>query len=263
MPHTWFMPCMRLAVLIGFTTAATIVGSFVCAFPPIVAVIMNYARRSATRGTFLGISLSVADSHLLVRCALGCVSSGRWSLPLMIVLIGFPLFFVSFGALAIWIIYRVGAAGWLCATADRCTHEKYYVDFHCLRRYRRSRMWPEGPLYLPDKNASVVTRPAGSAPQPSSSPTSQAPSPKQPQDKNDGRFSVDESDAAKLSAAASGCVHRALWSRQVCTNPLSAFAAPLSGNTVVSSARAGMSRCSSITPLTTDRRSNVGIRSRP
>ena len=38
-----------LAVLIGLTTAATIVGSFVCGIPSIVAVIMNYARRGATR----------------------------------------------------------------------------------------------------------------------------------------------------------------------------------------------------------------------
>jgi len=42
-----------LAVLIGVTTAATVVGSFVCGIPSVVAVIMNYARRSATRGTFL------------------------------------------------------------------------------------------------------------------------------------------------------------------------------------------------------------------
>src|SRR2546429_5746097 len=42
-----------LGVLIGVTTAANVVGSFVCGIPSVVAVIMNYARRSATRGTFL------------------------------------------------------------------------------------------------------------------------------------------------------------------------------------------------------------------
>src|SRR5690348_9710637 len=42
-----------LAVIIGLTTAASIVGSFVCGIPSIVAVIMNYARRREVRGTFL------------------------------------------------------------------------------------------------------------------------------------------------------------------------------------------------------------------
>src|SRR5580704_9798943 len=42
-----------LAVLIGITTFHTIVGSFIGSLPSIVAVIMNYARRSATHGTFI------------------------------------------------------------------------------------------------------------------------------------------------------------------------------------------------------------------
>src|SRR5580692_12754632 len=42
-----------LAVLIGLSTFHTIVGSFIWGLPSIVAVIMNYARRSATVGTFL------------------------------------------------------------------------------------------------------------------------------------------------------------------------------------------------------------------
>ena len=105
-----------LAVLIGFTTAATIVGSFVCGIPSIVAVIMNYARRSATRGTFL-------ESHFRWQirtfwfAALWSLVIWSVSFPLFIVLIGFPLLFVGFGALAIWIIYRV-VRGWL-ALRDR------------------------------------------------------------------------------------------------------------------------------------------------
>src|SRR5439155_4641724 len=42
-----------LAVLIGVTTFHTIVGSFIGSLPSIVAVVMNYARRSATHGTFI------------------------------------------------------------------------------------------------------------------------------------------------------------------------------------------------------------------
>src|SRR5207248_7249721 len=42
-----------LAVLIGITTFHTIIGSFIGSLPSIVAVVMNYARRSATRGSLL------------------------------------------------------------------------------------------------------------------------------------------------------------------------------------------------------------------
>jgi uncharacterized membrane protein len=105
-----------LAVLIGVTTAATIVGSFICGIPSIVAVIMNYARRPATYGTFL-------ESHFRWQirtfwfALLWAILIWAVSLPLFLVLIGIPLFFVGFVALAIWIIYRV-ARGWL-ALRDR------------------------------------------------------------------------------------------------------------------------------------------------
>jgi len=100
-----------LAVLIGITTAASIVGSFVCGIPSIVAVIMNYARITATRGTFL-------ESHFRWQirtfwfALLWSLLIWAVTLPLFVVLIGVPLFFVFFGALAIWIIYRV-ARGWM------------------------------------------------------------------------------------------------------------------------------------------------------
>ena len=105
-----------LSVLVGFTAGVTIVGSFVCGVPSIVAVIMNYARRSATYGTFL-------ESHFRWQirtfwfAALWALAIWAITLPLMLVLIGFPLFFAGFGALALWIIYRV-VRGWV-ALRDR------------------------------------------------------------------------------------------------------------------------------------------------
>jgi uncharacterized membrane protein len=101
-----------LAVL----TAATIVGGFICGLPSIVAVIMNYARRSAARGTFL-------ESHFTWQIrtfwAALCWALFIWAvaLPLMIVLIGFPMLWAGMIALAVWIIYRV-LRGWL-ALRDR------------------------------------------------------------------------------------------------------------------------------------------------
>jgi uncharacterized membrane protein len=105
-----------LSVLIGITTAATVVGSFVCGIPSLVAVIMNYARRPATRGTFL-------ETHFRWQirtfwyALLWALIIWAVTLPLFLVLVGIPLFYAAFGALAIWIIYRVGR-GWL-ALRDR------------------------------------------------------------------------------------------------------------------------------------------------
>jgi uncharacterized membrane protein len=105
-----------LSVLIGITTAATVVGSFICGIPSIIAVVMNYVRRGDTRGTFL-------ESHFSWQirtfwfAALWTVLIWAVSLPLMLVLIGFPMFFAAFGVLTIWIIYRV-LRGWL-ALRDR------------------------------------------------------------------------------------------------------------------------------------------------
>jgi len=102
-----------LAVLIGITTFHTIVGSFIGGLPSIIAVIMNYARRSATHGTYL-------ESHFrwqirtfwyallwAVVCALVAVT-----------IIGIPFALLGFAALAIWIVYRV-ARGWLALKDGR------------------------------------------------------------------------------------------------------------------------------------------------
>ncbi len=105
-----------LAVLIGVTGSMTIVLSFVAGIPSIVAVIMNYARRPAVRGTFL-------DSHFTWQirtfwfALLWLIVVWLISMPLMLILIGFPLLVVGHVALGIWIIYRV-ARGWL-ALHDR------------------------------------------------------------------------------------------------------------------------------------------------
>ncbi|HTC14973.1 MAG TPA: hypothetical protein VK695_04130 [Steroidobacteraceae bacterium] len=105
-----------LAVLIGLSTAHTIVGSFVGGLPSIVAVIMNYARRAATRGTFL-------ESHFRWQirtfwfALLWSVVIVLVSAPFMLVLIGFGFAWAGLFALGIWIAYRV-IRGWL-ALKDR------------------------------------------------------------------------------------------------------------------------------------------------
>jgi uncharacterized membrane protein len=100
-----------LAVLIGLSTAHTIVGSFIGGLPSIVAVIMNYARRSATVGTFL-------ESHFRWQirtfwfALLWAVAIVLVSAPFLIILIGFGMAWIGLVALGLWIAYRV-IRGWL------------------------------------------------------------------------------------------------------------------------------------------------------
>jgi uncharacterized membrane protein len=101
-----------LSVLIGLTAAfRTVITSFVWGLPSIIAVIMNYARRPATHGTYL-------ESHfrwqILTFWYAALWAFVIWSLkwPLLYSLIGIPVYAAGSVALSIWIIYRV-ARGWL------------------------------------------------------------------------------------------------------------------------------------------------------
>jgi uncharacterized membrane protein len=102
-----------LAVLIGVTTFHTIVGSFVGGLPSIVAVIMNYARRSATRGTYLESHFrwQIRTFWYALLWALVCVLTA-------VTIIGIPLAVLGFAALAVWIVYRV-VRGWLALKDGR------------------------------------------------------------------------------------------------------------------------------------------------
>lgn len=101
-----------LSLLIGVTTAATIIGAFVFGVPSIIAVVINYVKRGEARGTFL-------ESHFrwqirtfwyaLLWCLIGGV--------LFITLVGIPLAIGVFFAAGVWAIYRV-TRGWL-ALRDR------------------------------------------------------------------------------------------------------------------------------------------------
>ena len=105
-----------LAVVVGVLTSTTIVGNFICGIPSIVAVIMNYARRSQVRGTFL-------DSHFSWQirtfwfAVFWAIVIGGISFVLAFVLIGFVTWIVGALLLGIWVIYRV-ARGWF-ALRDR------------------------------------------------------------------------------------------------------------------------------------------------
>jgi uncharacterized membrane protein len=101
-----------LSLLIGITTAATIIGAFVFGVPSIIAVVINYLKRNESRGTFLA-------SHFRWQIRTFWFAL-LWSLLggfLFITIIGIPLAIAVFIAAGVWVIYRI-VRGWL-ALRDR------------------------------------------------------------------------------------------------------------------------------------------------
>ena len=97
------------SLLTGIIGAATIVGAFLTGWPSIIAVILNYAKRSEVRGTWL-------ESHFrwqirtfwfgllwVTLCALFIVAT----LGIGLLIAWLPLSLVG-----LWFIYRI-ARGWL------------------------------------------------------------------------------------------------------------------------------------------------------
>lgn len=107
-----------LSVLIGITGPATVIGNFVFGLPSIIAVIMNYARQSEVRSTWL-------ESHFRWQIRtfwfafLWIVVAGVISAPLVLLLgLGILTFFLAALIVAVWIVYRV-ARGWLALRDQR------------------------------------------------------------------------------------------------------------------------------------------------
>jgi len=100
-----------LAVLIGVTSAATVVGAFVFSLPSIVAVVLSYLKRGEAAGTFL-------ESHYrwLIRTFWYAVLWGAIAIVITLVLVltmvGILVAWLPVLVVGVWLIYRV-ARGWL------------------------------------------------------------------------------------------------------------------------------------------------------
>jgi uncharacterized membrane protein len=105
-----------LSLVIGAFGAATIIGAFLFGWPSIIAVIINYVKRSEVAGTWL-------ESHFRWQirtfwyAALWALLVVVVSVPLTLVLIGFAIWSIGLFALGIWATYRI-VRGWL-ALNDR------------------------------------------------------------------------------------------------------------------------------------------------
>jgi uncharacterized membrane protein len=101
------------SALTGLLSPAMVVTAFLTGWPSIIAVILNYVKRSEVRGTWL-------DSHFswqirtfwfaLLWLAVGAV--------LLVTVVGIPVAFVLWFATGIWVLYRI-IRGWLALSSAR------------------------------------------------------------------------------------------------------------------------------------------------
>jgi len=108
-----------ISLLIGIVTAATIVGAFLFSWPSIIAVILNYAKRSEVRGTWL-------ESHFRWQIRtfwFGALWVGLCVLFVIATLgIGIFIAWIPLGVVGLWFIYRI-ASGWLRLLDHRPMYE--------------------------------------------------------------------------------------------------------------------------------------------
>jgi uncharacterized membrane protein len=98
-----------LSLVTGIIGAATVVGAFLTGWPSIIAVILNYVKRSEARGTWL-------ESHF--RWQIRTFWFGVLWVALCMVFvaatlgIGMLIAWLPLGVVGLWFIYRIGR-GWL------------------------------------------------------------------------------------------------------------------------------------------------------
>jgi uncharacterized membrane protein len=106
-----------LGLAIGAFGAASVLGSFLFGWPSIIAVIINYVKRSEVRGTWLESHFSWQIRTFWFALA-WAVLVGLVSLPLTLVLVGFGTWAAGMLVLGVWAIYRI-ARGWLRLNAHQ------------------------------------------------------------------------------------------------------------------------------------------------
>ena len=107
----WIYGLHALSVASGVLGSQTIAGRFLLGLPSIVAVIMNYARRDAVRGSWLATHFRWQIRTFWFALLWVAVTS-ICAAPLLLVGIGILVVWVGFGLTGAWILYRV-VRGWL------------------------------------------------------------------------------------------------------------------------------------------------------
>ena len=98
-----------LSLLTGILGAATVVGAFLIGWPSIIAVILNYVKRSETRGTWL-------ESHFRWQIRTFWFGVLWISICFAFIVftlgIGFIIVWLPMAIIGLWFIYRI-IRGWI------------------------------------------------------------------------------------------------------------------------------------------------------
>lgn len=97
----------------GLTSAMLVVTAFLFGWPSIIAVILNYVKRSDVAGTFL-------ESHFRwqIRTFWFSLAWGAVALVLVLTIVGIPFAWVIAVLVGLWILYRI-VRGWLALVSER------------------------------------------------------------------------------------------------------------------------------------------------
>jgi uncharacterized membrane protein len=116
--YTWTQAIYALhafSLLTGIIGAATVVGAFLIGWPSIIAVILNYVKRSEARGTWL-------ESHFRWQIRTFWFGLLWVSVCLFFVVItlgiGMLVAWLPLGIIGLWFIYRI-VRGWLALRDGR------------------------------------------------------------------------------------------------------------------------------------------------
>ena len=103
------------SLLTGILGAATVIGAFLTGWPSIIAVILNYVKRSDTRGTWL-------ESHFRWQIRTFWFGLLWISLCLFFIVatlgLGLLIAWLPIGIVSLWFIYRI-ARGWMALSDGR------------------------------------------------------------------------------------------------------------------------------------------------
>ena len=101
------------SALMGILGPAFIVTAFLTGWPSIIAVIINYVKRSDTRGTFL-------DSHFgwQIRTFWYALLWVLVMVALILTIVGIPFVWLMGVIVGIWVLYRI-ARGWITLNDGR------------------------------------------------------------------------------------------------------------------------------------------------
>jgi len=101
------------SALTGLVSAAFVVTAFLTGWPSIIAVIINYVKRSDVRGTWL-------DSHFSWQIRTFWFAA-LWvvvAVILFVTLVGIPFAWAIWVVTGIWVLYRI-IRGWLALASDK------------------------------------------------------------------------------------------------------------------------------------------------